>query len=433
MKKYLLFIILFLVVGFATVSTVLVINGNIRIGFNEDDFNIIFSDAKLDGNDVYELIVSEDHKSLDFVTRELKTVNESSVLEYEIYNASTQYDADVVIECTESNKYLNIVNSIHETNIGAKATLTGTLTLTMMASTTEARNYSIECTINASPTENIVKATPTLTPITLDAQGGVLENANYGVELLNTYSNLPIPTKPGYGFLGWYDSLENGLVVTSNTVFTHTSPTTLYAKYEPGRYTVIFNPDGGHVSINSKSVSYDSVYGELPTATKDNYTFVGWYTAVTGGSLVTSTSRVNSTSDTTLYARFVPETSMAISNTNGDYVQIGTRKFTLGEHNDVVLLRMYSKDDKTLGGYAIAAKNESDLNGQGNSSAANLAIYSYQVNGKTIYIGYLKTGFSIKGSDPVTAVVNGNTKTISTWYDETNDTLLEYLSAILYK
>ena len=38
-----------LIVGFAAVTSTLVINGILNIGENSDDFNIIFTSAKLDG------------------------------------------------------------------------------------------------------------------------------------------------------------------------------------------------------------------------------------------------------------------------------------------------------------------------------------------------------------------------------------------------
>ena len=39
------------------------------------------------------------------------------------------------------------------------------------------------------------------------------------------------------------------------------------------------------VAINrvSKTVTYDSAYGELPEATRTGYTFIGWYTGKTDG------------------------------------------------------------------------------------------------------------------------------------------------------
>ena len=54
----------------------------------------------------------------------------------------------------------------------------------------------------------------------------------------------------------------------------------------------------------TKSVTYGSTYGTLPSPTRSGYTFSGWYTASEGGSNITSGSTVSATSDHTLYARW---------------------------------------------------------------------------------------------------------------------------------
>ena len=41
-------------------------------------------------------------------------------------------------------------------------------------------------------------------------------------------------------------------------------------------YIVTFDPDGGEVNVTSKEVRYGFPYGDLPTPTKEGYTFKGW-------------------------------------------------------------------------------------------------------------------------------------------------------------
>lgn len=50
--------------------------------------------------------------------------------------------------------------------------------------------------------------------------------------------------------------------------------------------TVNFDANGGTCSTTSKSVPLDGNYGVLPTATRDGYTFTGWYTSANGGNRV---------------------------------------------------------------------------------------------------------------------------------------------------
>ena len=68
--------------------------------------------------------------------------------------------------------------------------------------------------------------------------------------------------------------------------------------------TVSFDPNGGTVSTKSKTVTYNSTYGTLPTPTRAGYTFDGWYTAKTGGTQVTAKTVVTATANHTLYARW---------------------------------------------------------------------------------------------------------------------------------
>lgn len=51
---------------------------------------------------------------------------------------------------------------------------------------------------------------------------------------------------------------------------------TLTANWTANTYTVTFNPNGGSVSPTTKTVTYDSAYGDLPTPTKTGHTFKAW-------------------------------------------------------------------------------------------------------------------------------------------------------------
>lgn len=72
-------------------------------------------------------------------------------------------------------------------------------------------------------------------------------------------------------------------------------------------HVVTFNSQGGtDPDPASKTVTYGQQYGALATTTRVDYVFSGWYTEVSGGgSLITSTSMVDLTEDITLYAKWV--------------------------------------------------------------------------------------------------------------------------------
>ena len=79
---------------------------------------------------------------------------------------------------------------------------------------------------------------------------------------------------------------------------------TLYAHWIANTHTVSFDANGGTCSDSSKSVAYDSAYGELPVPTKDCYNFEGWFTAKDGGTQVKAETKVLTDSNHTLYAHW---------------------------------------------------------------------------------------------------------------------------------
>ena len=55
---------------------------------------------------------------------------------------------------------------------------------------------------------------------------------------------------------------------------------------------------------STKTVTYGGTYGDLTTPSRSGYTFVGWYTASSGGTKVINTSQVTTAGNHTLYARW---------------------------------------------------------------------------------------------------------------------------------
>ena len=68
--------------------------------------------------------------------------------------------------------------------------------------------------------------------------------------------------------------------------------------------TIKFNANGGSVKPTSKIVYTNSTYGVLPTPSRKGYSFLGWYTAKSGGVKVLASTNTGSTGNRTLYARW---------------------------------------------------------------------------------------------------------------------------------
>ncbi len=151
--------ILLLAVGFAAVSTTLIINGSAKVGENTDDFSVIFTAASLDGQDVYANVIGEDKKTITFETSDLKTLNQTSVLNYEVTNNSSNYDAEVQVNCKVKDnttaKYTSIKNELegNATKVLAKESLNGTLTVTLNKTATEEVREEYVCTLTFNAVE----------------------------------------------------------------------------------------------------------------------------------------------------------------------------------------------------------------------------------------------------------------------------------------
>ncbi len=162
-KVSMMAVILLLAIGFAAISTTLIINGNSKIGENTEDFSVIFTAATLDGKDVYASVIDETKKIINFSTNDLKTLNQTSVLNYEVTNNSSNYDAEVTVNCKVKDdataKYTSIKNELegNATRVLAKTSLNGTLTVTLNKTATEEvkEQYVCELTFNAVERDSV--------------------------------------------------------------------------------------------------------------------------------------------------------------------------------------------------------------------------------------------------------------------------------------
>ena len=156
-KSAIIVAIILMSIGFAAISTTLIINGNAKVSENNEDFSVIFTAASLDGNDVYKNVISEDKKTITFETNDLKALNQTSVLNYEVTNNSSNYDAEVQVNCKAKEnttaRYTSIKNELENkaTKILAKETLNGTLTISLNKTSTEEvrEEYVCELEFNA--------------------------------------------------------------------------------------------------------------------------------------------------------------------------------------------------------------------------------------------------------------------------------------------
>lgn len=90
-------------------------------------------------------------------------------------------------------------------------------------------------------------------------------------------------------------------------------------------YTVTFDPNGGTLNGSAtKTVKLsDIIYGKLPTASKEGYSFIGWFTEKTGGEQIMSGNKIVA-SDLTLYAQYADVYTYTFLDADGDIYLRGT-------------------------------------------------------------------------------------------------------------
>ena len=88
---------------------------------------------------------------------------------------------------------------------------------------------------------------------------------------------LPTPVRAHATFNGWFTTADGGTAVTGEEIVT--DDVTYYAHWTIDRVHVKFKKnDGSSATVDERYVDFGSAVGELPTATRDGYRLVGWFT-----------------------------------------------------------------------------------------------------------------------------------------------------------
>lgn len=219
--------------------------------------------------------------------------------------------------------------------------------------------------------------------VTFNANGGSVSTSSKKVYINTPYGTLPTPTRSGYTFNGWYTAASGGTKITDTTNVTLTANQTLYAHWTPNTCTVHLNTQGGGISTTDITVTCGSTYGTIPTPSKPGYTFDGWYTALSGGTKVTSSTIVTNTSNHTLYARWTAKTYTITYDANGGSGAPAAQSKT----HDVALTlsdTVPTREGCGFGGWATSAKKDiaeywPHSSYTGNSNQTLYAIWRYYI------------------------------------------------------
>lgn len=170
------------------------------------------------------------------------------------------------------------------------------------------------------------------TTITLNPNGGTLPEFSPVAG-----AALPIPSKTGYTFAGWYENPEFSGNPVTDIPTNSAENLNFYAKWTANTYTVTFDANGGSVSQTS-AVTVAGKLTSLPTPTYDGYDFLGWYTQKDGGDKVTTDTVF--TVDSTIYAHWqnIPVIGVKLDKTS----------LTLQETDSATLTATVEPDNATI-------------------------------------------------------------------------------------
>mgnify|MGYP004465302341 CR=1 FL=1 len=196
-------------------------------------------------------------------------------------------DGDIQYSVTYQLSFFNNTHTLTwNTNGGQSTTTTGTYGQPIEAPAVSRMGYTFAGWEPQIP-EAMGKTALTFTAqwtantytITFDANGGSCTTASKSVTYASTYGDLPVPTREGYGFDGWFTAQNDGTKVTGNDTVTITADQTLYAHWKPGAYTITFDTDGGS-AIDPITQDYGTKITAPAAPTKTGYTFNGWNPAI---------------------------------------------------------------------------------------------------------------------------------------------------------
>lgn len=140
---------------------------------------------------------------------------------------------------------------------------------------------------------------------------------------------------------------------------------------------VSFDANGGIVLDTQKIVYYGQAYGSLPIPSRDNYTFVGWYTAQTEGTEVTSETIVTALVNQTLYAHWTPNTFTLFYDVNGEDATVSATSKTLTFGDSFGTLPTPTRDYYTFNGWYTSASGGEEVSAETTTSTAeDVTIYA---------------------------------------------------------
>ena len=231
-----------------------------------------------------------------------------------------------------------------------------------------------------------------------------------------TTGSVTLPTMSnvtGYTFKGWATSASaTSAMYSGGQTISVVSDTTLYAVWQastPTQYIITFDSQGG-TAVSPKTITAGEQVGTLPTSTKSGNTFDGWYTAISGGTKVT-TATVPS-SNVTYYAHWTATvTNYTVTfDPSGGSVSEATRQVASGAQ--VGTLPTPTRSGYTFNGWFTSSTGGTQINAS-RTITGNVTFYAQWTavtpSGTTVYYAKASSGTAITELSQMTPITVSGT------------------------
>ena len=328
--------------------------------------------------------------------------------------------------------YINSINPIREnyTFLGWNTEKDGSGT-----------TYKAEDLYNYTGTKNVTlyaqwKSKTYTNTLNYNANGGtgapITQTAK--VTYPNTASTFTVsttkPTRTGYTFAGWYTAASGGTKVGTTYIVGKNNQeknqsATLYAQWTANKYTntLYYDANGGNGAPASQtaSVTYPNTASKFTVSTtkpsRTGYTFIGWYTAASGGTKVGTEYTVGSkdqakNQSATLYAHWTANNYTVTLQPSGGSLNIGDGSITKNSDGSATFKVIYDTTNYyNLGitasktGYQVNGFYDNTSGGKKlwNNGGACLNDGTYWLNNKwhyagdvTLYVQWTANTYTIK-------------------------------------
>lgn len=252
--------------------------------------------------------------------------------------------------------------------------------------------WSNDSTTNPLTVSNITANTH-ITPVfvlksytvTWNPNGGSVSPTSTTKTHGSTLGTLPTPTRAAdvqytYTFKGWFTAATGGTQISASTIVTKN--VTYYAQWTANirSYTATFNGNGGDTpSPSTITKTYGSELGTLPTCSRTGYTFLGWYTASSGGTKISSTTKITDT--VTYYAQWSINSYTLTYNVNGgNAVSPSSKSVQYGSAYGTLPTPTKSSDAEytyAFAGWYTAASGGTQVTANTTMGAGNTTIYAH--------------------------------------------------------